>query len=600
MGLRASVVIAVVCVIAGVTLPVDAQTPPTTSPNTTTATPPSGNGTTPPSFYETSNGATNASTNATGAPAFEGACRGLGTVSGHMCNGVLGALKGIARGFLDFARGVAEWAVEFLVSRPVPLRNGTPEFVDRPTNAPMDTVYDWWRTRGLPAGLLIWAFSMILLRANALMPTGAISNQQAKTLEAKGWFMLFVILGSWIWAAFVLHLASALTVTFAPSGNQIVASFETLTDSVLAGGLGALLLWLSSGILFLFVALVFGLSWLAVYVLVPALPVFLALCLPAFWLFRPLASVGDRLRGLFIPCAFVPFPAAVILGVGYPVTNAVHGSLDQGLSNAAGVDAFAYIILVLVMWFCAAVSPLFLFVGSRRMRPFATLAAGAIGAASGMAAANTSSNLRQRVRSRLPTGESATASSIPANAGASTRVDPVDGSPFSRTNPGGFGGALDGETIAGELEGSTQRSTVDQPALATGPASAGETTSGATRSGNETTDSYAESVPDDVTYRHAEHRSELSKDQYDAGYFDSQGKFHSASEGPSNTGWLLDEGALQRISENNSDKNVFLYDEESSTAFDVGQIATDGVYRTSRYNREHQDSISAVEQTRKS
>ncbi|RBI63890.1 hypothetical protein DMJ13_05115 [halophilic archaeon] len=599
MGLRASVVIAVVCVIAGVTLPVDAQTPPTTSPNTTTATPTSGNETTPPSFYETSNGTTNASTNATGAPAFEGACRGLGTVSGHMCNGVLGALKGIARGFLDFARGVAEWAVEFLVSRPVPLRNGTPEFVDRPTNAPMDTVYDWWRTRGLPAGLLIWAFSMILLRANALMPTGAISNQQAKTLEAKGWFMLFVILGSWIWAAFVLHLASALTVTFAPSGNQIVASFETLTDSVLAGGLGALLLWLSSGILFLFVALVFGLSWLAVYVLVPALPVFLALSLPAFWLFRPLASVGDRLRGLFIPCAFVPFPAAVILGVGYPVTNAVHGSLDQGLSNAAGVDAFAYIILVLVMWFCAAVSPLFLFVGSRRMRPFATLAAGAIGAASGMAAANTSSNLRQRVRSRLPTGESATGSSIPANAGANTRVDPVDGSPFSRTNPGGFGGALDGETVAGELEGSTQRPTADQPALAAESTSTGEATSRATRSGNETTNSYAESVPDDVTYRRVQRRSELSKEQYDAGYFDSQGEFKSLSQGPSDTGWLLDKGTVERFISSKPQESVLLYDEASSAAYDIRNVMAENGYKSTQYYKNHHDSLDLVQATRR-
>lgn len=121
----------------------------------------------------------------------------MGVVSNWLCNGFLSALKEIAMKFLDFARSTAEWAVEFLVSRPVPKRNGAMELVDRPTNAPMDTVYDQWLTLGLPAGLLVCALSMVLLRMSVFLPSGTVSAQRARSLRLKGWFLLFFI-GSWI------------------------------------------------------------------------------------------------------------------------------------------------------------------------------------------------------------------------------------------------------------------------------------------------------------------------------------------------------------------------------------------------------------------
>ncbi len=260
--------------------------------------------------------------------AFDGTCSGLGPFSGNICNGVLAAVNDLARGFLEFSRDIAEWAVEFLVSRPVPVQDGTPEFIDRPTNAPMDTVYDLWFTLGLPAGLGLWALFMLFFRAEALLPGHVVTARQAKVLELKGWLALFGILGSWIWCAFLLYLSSGLADWFAPAGAEIATSFERILSGAVAAGLGAILLWLSTGVLFVFVALMFGLSWLAVYVLIPAMPILIALSLPAVWIFRPIASIGQRLRELFVPAAFVPFPAAVILGVGYPVINAIHSSLD--------------------------------------------------------------------------------------------------------------------------------------------------------------------------------------------------------------------------------------------------------------------------------
>ncbi|WP_435156822.1 hypothetical protein [Haladaptatus sp. DFWS20] len=579
-------VLLVSTVIAGSTLGRAQSTPPpekqTETPNTTAGTTTTGTQTT----VESPSNAT---------AAFDGTCTGMGVVSSRMCNGVLGALKEIAHEFLEFARGTAEWSVEFIVSRPVPMKDGTMEFVERPTNAPMDTVYDLWYSLGLPAGVIVWAFSMILLRASVFMPSGTVSAQRARSLRIKGWFLLFFILGSWIWCAVILHLTSGLTLVFAPSGAQIVASFETIVDSALAASLGGLLLWLSSGVLFLFVAFVFGLSWLAVYVLMPAMPVFIALSLPAVWLFRPVASVGQRLRGLFVPCAFIPFPAAVILGVGYPVINAVSASLDSGMSSTAGVDSFAYIILVLVMWFCAAVSPLFLFVGSRRMRPFAALTAGALGAASGMSIASRSGTLRDQLRSRISTG--AAGSTMPPNAGVGKRIDPIAGSPFARRSGNGGGGSLGQPTIAGELEPGRATDSLEPFSTDTGGTGTTGQTGRTTQSSTIHDEAY-DSIPSDVSVTSVTDRGELTNEQYDVGYFDSRGKFQSVSQGPSNTGWLVDEGAYNRFAKHKSNETVLLYSHSDSEAYNVQGIVEQGKYRSARYEQEHRNSLRTVERTR--
>lgn len=531
--------------------------------------------------------------------AFDGTCSGLGPFSGNICNGVLAAVNDLARGFLEFSRDIAEWAVEFLVSRPVPVQDGTPEFIDRPTNAPMDTVYDRWFTLGLPAGLGLWALFMLFFRSGALLPGHVVTARQAKVLELKGWLALFGILGSWIWCAFLLYLSSGLADWFAPGGVEIATSFERILSGAVAAGLGAILLWLSTGVLFVFVALMFGLSWLAVYVLIPAMPVLIALSLPAVWIFRPVASIGRRLRELFVPAAFVPFPAAVILGVGYPVINAIHSSLDGGLSDFAGVDSFAYILLVLVMWFCAALSPVFLFVGSRRLRPFAMLTAGALGAASGAQISRSSQRLRDRIPS--PSFGSGSRSSVAPNAGAGSRVDPLDGSPFTRTNSGGFGGSLGGTQTAGALEGETQsksglaRTSEQAQSFGSSQATGASTSSGST-AGRRTTGAYEKTIPDNVSFQQVRSRDELDQRRYDAGYFDSRGEYQSLSQGPSDAGWLLDEGGFNRISQKVPSESVVLYDQEN--AYDVREVANFGKYRVDRYSGDHRDSVRTVERSR--
>ncbi|WP_158057934.1 type IV secretion system protein [Halorussus halophilus] len=549
----------------------------TTTPESTTASQASGEPTTPRG-------------NESGDPAYEGTCADLGPFSKSICNGMLGAVKDIAESFLRFAQDTAEWAVEFLVSRPVPLTDGDPEFVDRPTNAPMDTVYDLWLTLGLPAGLALWALFMLGFRASVFLPGHIATARQAKSLELRGWLALFGILGSWIWCAFLLHLASGLTVWFAPAGEEIVASFEVIVDSALAAGLGAILLAFSSGVLFLVVALVFGLSWLAVFVLIPAMPVFIALSLPAFSLFRPISSIGRRLRGLFAPSVFVPFPAAVILGVGYPVINAIHASLDTGLSSFAGVDSFAYIILVLAMWFCAVVSPIFLYIGSRRLRPLAALTAGALGAATGSQLASRSGGLRDRLSNRFARSSSSAAS----NAGA--RVDPLEGSPFTRNNSGGFGGGLSGETPVGALGSGSERGMPETADSGAGGGTSENSTSGSSR--GQPRNEYAKTIPDGVQFERVEDRAKLDQRKYDAGYFDSGGEYRSLSDGPSSAGWLLDEGGFNRIAQKRSEEAVVLYDDKKGKSFDVRNIVQDGRYRAARYDEQHESSVRDIGRTR--
>ncbi len=568
-----------------------------------TRTPTTSNPTTNPEVDSDSPEETTESRNpfATAEPAaFDGTCSGLGPFSGNICNGVLAAVNDLARGFLEFARDIAEWAVEFLVSRPVPVRDGTPEFIDRPTNAPMDTVYDLWFTLGLPAGLGLWALFMLFFRAEALLPGHVVTARQARVLELKGWLALFGILGSWIWCAFLLYLSSGLADWFAPAGAEIATSFERILSGAVAAGLGAILLWLSTGVLFVFVALVFGLSWLAVYVLIPAMPVLIALSLPAVWIFRPVASIGRQLRELFVPAAFVPFPTAVILGVGYPVINAIHSSLDGGLADFAGVDSFAYILLVLVLWFCAALSPVFLFVGSRRLRPFAMLTAGALGAASGAQISRSSQRLRDRIPSKSFGKESA--SSVASNAGAGVRVDPLQGSPFSRTNRGGDSGGLGGRSTAGALEGDrrSKNGLTPSPDQTSGNGQATRTSANtsSTTEGGRTASAYTKTIPDGVSFQQVSSREELDQRRYDAGYFDTQGEFKSVSQGPSDSGWLLDEGGFKWLNESRSEDSIVLYDERNTSAYDVRPVASDGQYRKSRYRRQHRDSIRTLERTR--
>lgn len=407
-----------------------------------------------------------------------GYCSGIDPVSGQVCNGVVDAIRAIAQGFLEFARDVAEWAVEFLVSRPVPLDDGKMELVDRPTNAPMGTAYDMWFTKGLPIGLALWGFAMIVLRITTILPGGSAAAHQRKTLRQKGWFGLFFILVSWIWAAVILHLSQGMILAVAPDGADLVADLGSVGGNAAASSLGIILVWLSSGVLFLLIALVFGLSWVSVFVFAPALPIFIALSLVDFGPLSIVSNIGKIGRDMFVTVSFLPFPTALVLGFGYPIINAVRSAMPGPTSIVPGLGVYA--LLTLCLWVIALLSPIVLFIGMRSMRPLSSMAAGVIGAVSATSLASASNKVGKA---------SSAATSAAGSAASSARVDPVQGSPFSRDNTSSTGAVgATGTSTAGALESSGGLAQSGSATTSIGAVSASNISSSSSTSGESFSD----------------------------------------------------------------------------------------------------------------
>ncbi|SEP19678.1 hypothetical protein SAMN04487948_12044 [Halogranum amylolyticum] len=486
-----------------------------------------------------------------------GYCSGIDPVSGQVCNGVVDAARAIAHGYLEFARDVAEWSVEFLVSRPVPLDDGKMELVDRPTNAPMGTAYDMWFTKGLPIGLALWGFAMVVLRLTTILPGGSAAAHQRKTLRQKGWFGLFFILASWIWAAVILHLSQGMILAVAPDGADLVADFGSIGGNNAAAGLGIILVWLSSGVLFLLIALVFGLSWVSVFIFAPALPVFIALSLVDFGPLSIVSKVGQIGRDMFVTVSFLPFPTALVLGFGYPIINAARSAMPGPTSIVPGLGVYA--LLTLCLWVIALLSPIMLFVGMRSMRPFSSMAAGLLGAVSATSLASASNKV----------GKAGRAATSAASSASSSRVDPVQGSPFSSDKAGSTGtvGAT-GTSAAGAL-GSASGGLARSDNSATTSLGASSTSSSSGTSRETFTDSR---IPSSVSLNNVVSRSDLASDQkYRAGYFKPDGEFEGVGGTTSDRDWTLNKG-YERLDKAYPDKTLVLQGAEDDEFYDIREV----------------------------
>ncbi|WP_224338242.1 hypothetical protein [Haloprofundus halobius] len=493
-----------------------------------------------------------------------GYCSGIDPVSGQVCNGVIDAVRAIAQGFLEFSRDVAEWAVEFLVSRPVPLQDGEMELVDRPTNAPMGTAYDMWFTKGLPIGLALWGFAMILLRLTTILPGGSAAAHRSKTLRQKGWFGLFFILASWIWAAVVLHLSQGLILAVAPTGADLVSDLGSVGGNATAASLGIILVWLSSGVLFLLIALVFGLSWVAVFVFAPALPIFIALSLVDFGPLSIVSKVGKIGRDMFVTVAFLPFPTALVLGFGYPIINAARSAMPGAASIVPGLGVYA--LLTLCLWVIALLSPIMLFIGMRSMRPFSAMAAGVLGAVSATSFTRASNKLGNA-------GSAAT--SAASSAASSPRVNPLNGSPFSSDNASSTAtvGTTD-TTPAGALGSASSELARSDHSITTslGVSSASETSSASRES---VTDSR---IPPSVSLNKVTTRSELTSDQkYRAGYFKSNGEFEGVGGTTSDRDWTLNKG-YERLNKAYPNRTLLLQGANNDEFYDIREVVADERY----------------------
>ncbi|EJN57267.1 hypothetical protein HSB1_43880 [Halogranum salarium B-1] len=497
-----------------------------------------------------------------------GYCSGIDPVSGQVCNGVVDALRAIAQGFLEFARDVAEWAVEFLVSRPVPLDDGKMELVDRPTNAPMGTAYDMWFTKGLPIGLALWGFAMIVLRITTILPGGSAAAHQRKTLRQKGWFGLFFILASWIWAAVVLHLSQGMILAVAPDGADLVADLGSVGGNAAASGLGIILVWLSSGVLFLLIALVFGLSWVSVFVFAPALPIFIALSLVDFGPLNIVSNIGKIGRDLFVTVSFLPFPTALVLGFGYPIINAARSAMPGPASIVPGLGVYA--LLTLCLWVIALLSPVVLFIGMRSMRPLSSMAAGVLGAVSATSLASASNKVGKA---------SSAATSAAGSAASSARVDPIQGSPFSRDNTSSTGAVgATGTSAVGALGSSGGLARSGNSATTSLGASSASSSSGTSKNSKYSTSS-EDSVHARSDIKEISSSQQLSTSQnYLAGYFDSSGEFTDVGRGATFTrDWSLNRG-YDRFDDAYADQTIVLRGADDEQFYDVREAVESEQY----------------------
>ncbi|KTG07688.1 hypothetical protein AUR64_02270 [Haloprofundus marisrubri] len=436
------------------------------------------------------------------------------------------------------------------------------ELVDRPTNAPMGTAYDMWFTKGLPIGLALWGFAMILLRLTTILPGGSAAAHRSKTLRQKGWFGLFFILASWIWAAVVLHLSQGLILAVAPTGSDLVSELGSVGGNAAAAGLGIILVWLSSGVLFLLIALVFGLSWVAVFVFTPALPIFIALSLVDFGPLSIISKVGKVGRDMFVTVAFLPFPTALVLGFGYPIINAARSAMPGVTSIVPGLGVYA--LLTLCLWVIALLSPIMLFIGLRSMRPFSAMAAGVLGAVSATGFASASNKL----------GNARGAATSAASAAASSpRVNPLTGSPFSSDNASSTAtvGTTD-TTPAGALGSASSELARSGHSVTTSLGNTSETSSASRES---VTDSQ---IPPSVSLNKIATRSELDSEQdYRAGYFLPNGEFKGVGGTSSNRDWTLNRG-YERFDKAYSDKTILLQGATDEQFYDVRDVVENERY----------------------
>jgi hypothetical protein len=147
----------------------------------------------------------------------------------------------------------------------------------------------------------------------------------------------------------------------------------------IGGGLiTAILLYFSSGVLAFLLLLVFLTRHVAIYVLMPLMPVLIPLWIIDEGPMKYIAEVAESIGGMFVPFVFMTVPTAGILLVGYSIQDALRQSLGSiaVLPGISGTATSAYAIILFVFWVMALVAPLFVLFGGRAGLPLAYLTAG--------------------------------------------------------------------------------------------------------------------------------------------------------------------------------------------------------------------------------
>jgi hypothetical protein len=526
-------------------------------------------------------------------------CSGGGFIGNAMCKASNFLFGWIIGGVVDFVQGIISGIVNLIVGTPVPKHNGSPAFFQQPTNQPWKGVYNSWLTFALPLGIIEWALMMLGIMFSQVYISGSANELKRREMKNRSWKVLFGILGSWAIGATILHLSNAVTLAVAPNGKDIASNLAVFAGSVGAAGAAGLLIWFFEGILFLFILLLVLSKYAVVFVMMWSLPVLLPL---AAFNVGPIKLLSKPARGIidmFIPFVFLTLPMALVLRVGYVVVN----SLNQTTVAQVGMWASgANTALILGFWIVAAVSPLFVFSQTGRIKG---MAAGMLGASLA------TSNVQEKVQDAK--------NHVTSNGQINEKTDINEGK-----NEGTHGGPLPGggNDKPSMLEAGTQpdrtgagspMSTTEGPELpgpggdGMGPSASGgaggatsdngRTTNISSGSGSESATASGSSAGSDNAVRsedvtEAQHPSDLPSDtKYNVGRIKANGEFQPVAGDPdySHSGLLNNYNRLNRTS-HYQDEKLLIQSKDDGAYFDIDSMR----YREQSYEQMSRDTSEDV------
>jgi len=305
-------------------------------------------------------------------------CSGMSPGSKWICDGIMGIVEWAIDTLQGIVQGLFTSIVEFIVDTPAPYQNGEMAFFTAPDNAPWASLYELYLSVTLPIGIALWALIVVLVQFTRLFTHAAQGEYQRTRLTRRAAFGFLMLIAWWPVGAFVLHLGGALTTTIAPSGEQMVGTINEFFANIGGGLITAILLYFSSGVLAFLLLLVFLTRYVAIYVLMPLMPVLIPLWIIDEGPMEYVSGVADSIGGMFVPFVFMTVPTAAILLVGYTIQDALQQSLGSiaVLPAVSGPATTAYAILMFIFWVMALVAPLFVLFGGRASLPLAYLTAG--------------------------------------------------------------------------------------------------------------------------------------------------------------------------------------------------------------------------------
>jgi hypothetical protein len=382
------------------------------------------------SLGSSGNGTSGNATNATNASAGGGStqvqlrkCSG-GFIESAICKVTNFLFGWIIGGIVSFVQGVITGIVNMIFGFSVPKVNGHIALFQKPTNQPWTGLYESWKTEAMPLGIIIWLLMILGVMFTQVFTSDPSTALKVRELRSRSWKVLLGILGSWAIGAAFLFVTNGIILTIAPDGSDIASNLAVFTGSVGAAGAAALLVWFFEGILFLFIVLLLLAQKAMVFIMMWSLAILIPLAAidvgPVKYISKPARGIID----MFVPFIMMTLPMALVLRVGYEVVNALNQSPIAQLGMWA---SGANVALILGFWIAAAVSPLFVFSQTGKVKG---MAAGLLGAS---VAAN-SGGLKEKV-------EDAKSHYGPG----SLRPDaPYEGTDQQSSDTGEFGGALPG------------------------------------------------------------------------------------------------------------------------------------------------------------